>query len=116
MEGISNIFPEQIASILPEKQVGKANLKDAPDAKKVQAAKDFESLIINNLLSEMKNTVGDWGFEKDSASGQVDGIFWQFLSGDLADQGGLGLWKDIYNSMPSEEQVNQSGNIIDGCI
>jgi len=39
--------------------------------KKKQFCKDFESVFINKLLEEMKNTIGDWGFEKDGASKQV---------------------------------------------
>ncbi|MEJ2648354.1 MAG: hypothetical protein P8016_08120 [Sedimentisphaerales bacterium] len=51
----------------------------------------------------MKDTIGNWGFEKDSASEQVDGIFWLYLARDMADKGGLGLWKNIYDSMPGNK-------------
>jgi len=60
-----------------------------------QAAKDFESVLLNKLLDEMKNTIGDWGFDEDGVSKQVQGIFWLYLAQDIANQGGLGLWKDI---------------------
>ena len=64
--------------------------------KKKQTAKDFESILIYKLLEEMKNTIGDWGFEKDEASRQVQGIFWLYLARDIANDGGFGLWKDVY--------------------
>lgn len=71
-------------------------LEGKSDEEKKQIAKDFESVFIGRLLEEMKNSVGEWGFEKDGASEQVDGIFWMYLARDIADRGGFGLWKDIY--------------------
>ncbi len=63
---------------------------------KKQIAKDFESVLLNKLMDEMKNTIGSWGFDKDGASSQVQGIFWLYLARDIANNGGIGLWKDIY--------------------
>jgi len=94
-------------------QPGKIN--EFSEEKKKQIAKDFESILLNKLLDEMKNTIGDWGFEKDGASKQVQGIFWLYLAHDIADKGGFGLWKDIYESclsadkfLTSAEQTNKS--------
>lgn len=75
------------------------------EEKKKQAAKDFESILLGRLLNEMKNTVGDWGFEKDGASRQVQGIFWLYLARDIANNGGFGLWKDIYKSVTNSDQT-----------
>ena len=66
------------------------------EAKKKQFAKDFESVFINKLLDEMKKTIGDWGYEKDGVSKQIQGIFWLYLARDIADNGGFGMWKDVY--------------------
>jgi Rod binding domain-containing protein len=112
MEDIQPIFPGQMNQSLPVKQINASNLKNSSEQKKIQAAKDFESLLINNLLDEMKNTIGSWGFEKDGASGQIDGLFWLNLSKEISDQGGFGLWKDIYKNMPGNEQVQQTENSI----
>jgi Rod binding domain-containing protein len=66
------------------------------DAKKTeQLAKDFESVLLTQLVDKMKDTVGQWGFEEEAAAGQVKGLFWLFLARDVADKGGLGLWKDL---------------------
>jgi hypothetical protein len=54
----------------------------------------------------MKNTVGDWGFEKDGASQQIQGIFWLYLAQDIADKGGVGLWKDIYEFLGASNNKN----------
>ncbi len=72
---------------------------------KEQAAKDFESVLLNKLLEEMKNTIGDWGFDKDGASQQVQGIFWLNMARDIANKGGLGLWKDVYEFLTKAESV-----------
>jgi flagellar protein FlgJ len=114
MENAELILPGQIAQLLPVRHPDKSHLDNASEAKKIQVAKDFESLLLNNLLDQMKETIGDWGLEKDSVSGQVDGIFWLYLARDIADKGGLGLWKDIYNSLPGSEQATQSVNSLYG--
>ena len=69
------------------------------DSRKVQVAKDFESVLLSKWLDQMKETIVDWSDDKDAASKQVDDIFWQYLAKDMSDQGGLGLWKDIYRSI-----------------
>jgi Rod binding domain-containing protein len=114
MENSSVMFPVQTESILPVRQIDSSKIENASEEKKKQAAKDFESLLLNNLLDRMKETIGEWGFEKDGVSSQVDGIFWLYLARDMADKGGLGLWKEIYNSMPAGEQVKQSVNSSEG--
>jgi len=86
---------------------------DASEAKKQQYAKDFESVFINKLLDEMKNTIGDWSDEKDGAGQQIDGIFWLYLARDIADKGGFGMWKDIYKIMTDSEHQNTTPELID---
>ena len=83
------------------------------EEKKKQLAKDFESVFISKLLDEMKNTVGDWGFEKDGASKQVQGIFWLYLARDIANNGGFGMWKDIYKSLTSSDQTKTTRESVD---
>ena len=89
------------------------NIEASCEAKKKQFAKDFESVFINKLLDEMKNTIGDWGDEKDGASKQIDGIFWLHLARDLADNGGFGMWKDIYQSLTDSENKNSTTESLD---
>jgi len=73
------------------------------EQRKKEFAKNFESIFIHKLLDEMKNTIGEWGLEKDGTSKQVDGIFWTYLARDIGDNGGFGLWKDIYASLSNQE-------------
>ena len=83
------------------------------EAKKKQYAKDFESVFINKLLDEMKKTIGDWGGEKDGTSKQIQGIFWLYLARDIADNGGFGMWKDIYRFMNDTEHKNMVPKLLD---
>ena len=83
------------------------------DEKKKQVAKDFESVFIGKLLDEMKKSVTNWSDEKDGASEQIDGIFSMFLARDLADNGGMGLWKQIYKSMTNINQDTTTNESLD---
>ena len=80
---------------------------------KKQAAKDFESVLLSRVLDEMKNTVGDWGFDEDGPCQQVQGIFWLYLARDMANSGGFGLWKDIYQFLTNTDQANTATNSVD---
>ena len=77
---------------------GKAKLVSvkSADAKKTdQLAKDFESVLLTQLVDKMKDTVGQSELGEDAGADQVKGIFWLYLARDVADKGGLGLWKDL---------------------
>lgn len=78
-----------------------------------KVAKDFESLLTTELLDEMKNSIGSWGFEKDGASEQLNGLFWMYLGRDIGQNGGIGLWKDIYRMLQGNESHNSAGQLLD---
>ncbi len=82
-------------------------------ARKKQVARDFESVFIVKLLDEMKNTIGEWGFEKDAASRQTEGIFWLYLARDVAENGGLGMAKDIYRFLTDSENNSPPAKLLD---
>lgn len=95
--------------VIPTSLPEKANNTDkATEAAKIKFAKDFESIFINKLLEEMKNTIGEWGEEKDGASQQVNGMFYMLLAKDLGENGGFGMWKDIYNSLKENKSSSQT--------
>jgi Rod binding domain-containing protein len=97
-------------SVLPDSTKKTDNLLDA---QKEQFAKDFESVFIEKLLDEMKNTIGDWGFEQDGASKQVQGLFWMNLARDVSKNGGMGMWKDIYQSLDQTETKANDTQLLD---
>jgi len=81
-----------------------AELRTA-DAKE-KFAKDFESIFINKLLDVMQSSIGDWGLEKDGASEQITSLFSTYLARHAADNGGLGLWKEIYSFLNEANNPN----------
>jgi len=91
-------------------------IDSVPEEKRKQAAKDFESILLGQLLDEMKNTIGHPGFDEDGAGEQIQGIFWLYLARDMANNGGIGLWKDIYRFVTAADQTNATTNSVDGQI
>ena len=111
MNSTTLTLTETVSSLMPLEKIKK--IDSAPEAKKKQFAKDFESVFISKLLDEMKNTIGDWGDEKDGVSRQIDGIFWLYLARDIADNGGFGMWKDIYQFLTDSEHKNTTTELLD---
>ncbi len=116
MDSAKLILTEPVSSPVPLEHLQKSGLKNVSDEKKKQIAKDFESVLLNKMLDQMKNTVGNWGFEKDGPSNQVQGIFWMYLARDIGNNGGMGLWKDIYQFLSNTDQTNAAGKSLDGQI
>ena len=114
MDSAKLILTEPVSPPMPLEHLQKSGLKNVSEEKRKQIAKDFESVLITKMLDEMKNTIGDWGFEKDGPSNQVQGIFWMFLSRDIANNGGLGLWKDIHQFLTNADKANTAGKSLDG--
>ena len=110
------ILTESVSPPVLLKHLDGSKLDGVSEEKKKQIAKDFESVLLNKLLDEMKNTIGNWGFDKDGPSRQVQGIFWLFLSRDVANNGGIGLWKDIYQFLTNADRAGPAGKSLDGQI
>lgn len=106
MDSVKLILTEPVSPPTLLEYLGKSRLDSISEEKKKQATKDFESVLLNKLLDEMKDSIVDWGSEKDGASMQIQGIFWLYLARDIANNGGLGLWKDIYQSLTNGEHAN----------
>jgi Rod binding domain-containing protein len=116
MESIKLILTEPVSPPTILEQLDKTRLDSIADEKKKQVAKDFESVLLDKLINEMKNSIVDWGLEKDAGSKQTQGIFWLYLARDIANNGGLGLWKDIYQFLSRSEQTSTTQQIVDGQI
>jgi len=106
MDSVKLILTEPVSPPTLLEQLDKSMLNSISEEKKKQAAKDFESVLLTKLLDEMKKSIVDWGSEKDGASEQIHGIFWLYLARDIANNGGLGLWKDIYQYLTNAEHAN----------
>ena len=91
-------------------------LADKSSLQKEQFARDFESVFVEKLLDEMKNTISDWGLEEDAGSKQIQGLFWLNLARDVSSKGGLGLWKEIYNSLETENKKSTNDQSLDNTL
>jgi Rod binding domain-containing protein len=69
---------------------------------------------MTKLVDSMKETVEQWQDEKeDAAGGQVQGLFWYYLAQDMADKGGVGLWKDLYRFFTDMQKTNATSQSLD---
>jgi Rod binding domain-containing protein len=106
MDSANLILTEPISLPMPLRNLNRVD--GIPEQKKEQVAKDFESILLGKLLDEMKSSIGDWGFEKSAASEQIQGIFWLYLGRHLANNGGMGMWRDIYQTLTNPDQTNKN--------
>lgn len=81
----------------------------ADNTKKMKVAKEFESILVGQLMNQMKETIGESGFLEDGSSKQIKDMFWSFLADDVGSKGGFGLWKNIYKSMSPDQLEAKSG-------
>ncbi|MHC4158122.1 MAG: hypothetical protein ACYSSO_03495 [Planctomycetota bacterium] len=111
MESAKLILTEAVSPPVPLENSGK--IDGTSDEQKKQIAKDFESVFLTRLLDEMRNTIGQWDKEEDAVSEQVQGMFWLYLARDIANNGGFGLWKDIYQSLTDSDQLKTTTESLD---
>jgi Rod binding domain-containing protein len=109
MDSANLILTEPISLPIPLRNLNEVD--GISEQKKEQIAKDFESILLSQLLDEMKSSIGDWGFEESASSEQIQGIFWLYLARHLANNGGLGMWRDIYQTLPNSEQTNKNDGV-----
>jgi hypothetical protein len=83
------------------------------DKKTEKIAKDFESVLLTKVLEGMENTVSQFSTEEEAGSGQIKGLFTLFLGRDLADNGGLGLWKDLNRFFKDMQKTNAPAQSLD---
>ena len=100
-------LPMDIESATPEA------VADMSDLKKKELAKDFESLLLTRLFSEVKASISASSFDEDSGSDQIHGMFWSFLAEDVADKGGFGLWQDLYQHFKEMDGTGATGALMD---
>ena len=81
---------------------GLDGLKNAAAKDAEKAAKDFESVLLHKLMESMQRTIPDSGLLDSGITKQIQGIFWFYLAQEMADAGGVGLWRDIYQQMTDQ--------------
>jgi len=88
------------------------------EKKKQEAAKQFESVFLQKMLESMQKTVTDWDGDKTPVSKQINSLFTTYLARDMADKGGLGLWKDIcrFYGDRQKAQNQETNNSLDESV
>ncbi|MDA1192042.1 MAG: rod-binding protein [Candidatus Poribacteria bacterium] len=91
---------------LATKRAAETSLDPKDQRELMDAAKGFESIMINMLLKSMRQTVPKGGFiESSFASNQYEQMFDEHLSGLMASKGnGFGLAEALYSSVVKQEQ------------
>jgi Rod binding domain-containing protein len=85
----------------------------AEQQRRIRLAKDFESILMTQMLDEMKNTIGEWDDQEDAASQQMQGIFWLHLAQHVGGNGGIGLWKEILKNMNQNDPFDMMDPSVD---
>ena len=86
---------------------------DIEDMHRRKVARDFESIFIHQIIDKMKDTIPQSDLA-DSSSEQIQSMYWSFLGDAIAEKGGFGLWKQIYEQMPKSSQAAaQLGSAVD---
>jgi Rod binding domain-containing protein len=93
--------------------VQSSDATSATGKKTEQAAKDFESVLLTKVLEGMENTVNQFSTEEEAGSEQIKGMFTLFLARDMADKGGLGLWKDLNAFFKDMQKKNTASQSVD---
>jgi flagellar protein FlgJ len=82
---------------------GTSAAQPGDDVQKV--AKDFESVLLDQVLQQMKATIPDGGLFEDSSDQQIQGMFYSFLAQDVGQKGGIGLWKQLARQLESAKRT-----------
>jgi Rod binding domain-containing protein len=77
---------------------------DIEDMHRRKVARDFEAIFIHQIIDRMKETIPESDLA-DNSSKQIQSMYWSFLADAIAEKGGFGLWKQIYEQMPKSSQA-----------
>jgi Rod binding domain-containing protein len=124
MDGITPIsdFGFQTADcgtdLNPQSAIVSPQSNPAPrdEEKKKQVARDFESVLLTRVFDQVRESIGQCGLDEDEDDGtsqQVHGLFWLYLAQDVANKGGVGLWREIYQHLGDIEKAPAAGELID---
>ena len=94
-QGVAGV---QVGKVAEPRGLGAGADIDVEDEKRKKVAKDFESVFIHELLKRMEDTIPESDLE-DQSSKQIKGMYWSYMAQAIADRGGFGLWKNIYDAM-----------------
>lgn len=99
------------STVAPTARQASSQPKDSPE-KILDAARQFEALLMGQLLQGMNDGEGDgWGGEDDAEDSMIGGIGQQQFALALSQHGGLGLAQSIADGLtrsPAHEAAHQN--------
>lgn len=95
VNGINNLLP----LLKPVRAIAPAGADAAPGGGDMpQAARQFEAVLLYRLLLEMKRTIPESGLLESGITDQTMDLFFMHLADQLAQGGGMGLWRELCRS------------------
>ncbi len=88
---------DPLGGVVSAGRLAETGPRDAAGAEK--AAKDFEAILLHRIVEEMRRTIPKSGLLETGTSGQMESLFWFYLAQEVAEKGGIGLWKDLSRTM-----------------
>ncbi|MDH7598955.1 MAG: hypothetical protein QHH07_04875 [Sedimentisphaerales bacterium] len=85
-------------------------------AKRQEVAKQFESILMMRLLSQIGNTIGCFDDEDDLAGQQIQGLFWLQMADYVGRNGGIGLWTQILQQINQVDTARAVDSILDEAL
>ncbi|MDO8302390.1 MAG: rod-binding protein [Sedimentisphaerales bacterium] len=92
------------------------HLDSIGEERKKKIAKDFEGVLVSKVMEEMQNSVPESGLFEDETSKQTQSLFSMCMSQDVANKGGFGLWKQIYEQMGTMPERSASPQAMDTAL
>ena len=110
---MSDILTQQPSALIkPDlqmlKSVWQRGSEGADSSSAGKIARDFESILLLKVLQEMGKTIPESGLLEDGMTRQIMDMFWYHLSGDLANKGGFGLWKQLQQNLVNTTDVHNT--------
>lgn len=85
-----------------------ATRDDAKTAEQIKSvAQQFETVLLHQVIKQMKETVDYTSLDEEDESGeQINSMYWSFMADAVGQEGGLGLWKSIYQDLATSHGVD----------
>lgn len=81
---------------------------EAQTAEQLKAvARQFETVLLHQVVKQMQETVDYSSLDEEDESGeQIQSMYWSFMADAMGQQGGVGLWKSIYEGLAGEHGID----------
>ena len=89
-------------------QVKEASTLSKTDLEQLEnVAKKFEGIFVQQVMKQMQETIENASFDpEDNAGKQVHGMYCTFMADAVSEQGGFGMWKQIYHQLVQMKEAS----------